>query len=128
MTMLATVDECRGDGAFAIRNEADAFDADFGAVIEKPHDDFLVDDAAVVLLEHRVAVMAAIIARARERHINRDRRDALAVLPVAHAFVVPGDFSSVENQLLNMFSHATHLFSFSRCSMVRRNLLKSFFS
>src|SRR6185369_3493059 len=105
MTMLATVDECRGDGAFAIRNEADAFDADFGAVIEKAHDDFLVDDAAVVLLEHRVAVMAAIIARACERHVNRDWRNALAIRPVAHALVVPGDFGSVEDQLLDMFSH-----------------------
>ena len=131
------MNKCGGNGAFAIRDEADALDPDLGAIIEETRDGLFIDQAAVVFLQHRVAIMAAVIAGARQGHVDGDGRDAFAALPGTHPVIVPGNLGPVQNQLLDMFGHSTHVFAFSfacscSCSFsfssMRRILLKSFFS
>src|SRR5580765_2778707 len=97
MALLASVDERGRNRALPIGNKTNTLHADLGAIVQKASNDFLVDDAAVVLLQHRVAIVAAVIAGASQRHINGDWRDALAAFPGADPLVVPGDLGAVED-------------------------------
>ena len=101
------VDEHRRDRALAVGDETDALHADLGAVFEEIEHDFAIDGLAVVLLQHGVAVMAAVVAGAGQRHVDRDRRDPLAALPGADAVLVPGDLGAVQNKL-GMIRHSGH--------------------
>ncbi len=103
------VHEHRRDRALAVGDEADALHADLGAVLEELEDHLAVDDLAVVLLQHRVAVVAAVVAGARERHVDGDGRDALAALPGADAVLVPGDLRPIQDQV-DVVRHSAHRF------------------
>src|SRR2546430_17609869 len=54
---------------------------------------------ALVLLQHRVAEDAAVVAGTRERHVDRDGRDPLPPLPGADPVLVPVHLRSVEDEL-----------------------------
>ena len=111
MPIFASVHENGRDGAFAIGNQADALHSDLRAIIKEGRDDFLVDRTPVVFLEHGVAVVAAVIATARERHVDRDWCNAFAIHPVADTLGVPSDFGSIEDQTVNMvFKKGAHDF------------------
>ena len=111
MPIFASVHENGRDRAFAIGNQADPLDSDLRAIIEEGRDDLLVDRTPVVFLEHGIAVVASVIATARERHVDRDWRNAFAIHPVADTLGVPSDFGSIEDQTVNMvFMKCAHDF------------------
>src|SRR5688572_22137735 len=51
-----------------------------------------------IFLEHRVAVLACVVTRARQTHVDGDRRDALAALPRLDPVKMPLDLLAVEDQ------------------------------
>ena len=105
--MAHRVDKHRRNGAFAVRYETNAFDADLRTVVEKIEDRLLGNLFAVVFLQHRVTEMAGVVAGAGKRHIDRDRRDAFSPSPSFDSFAVPGDFGTVQNQI-GVVRHAGH--------------------